>query len=157
MFFKHSNACLWWLQKNLVWQWEKHSAHVGRSGGGSQVHQEEWIKQKANEYEGFDLAEWDVICHTQTVFIREQQNVSRIFFFKQDKRWNSPQTHSAPWVVTKLITWLLVQTGSFLWTPSHFSTCPLHTKKDHIPSHWISHPKGFQKEWRVINYWKQFS
>lgn len=111
MFFKHSNTSLWWLQKNAIWQWKNHSACVGRSGGGSQVHQKEWNKQKANEYEGFDLVEWDVICHTQIVFIWEQQNVSRMFFFKQDRRWNSPQTLSAPWVVTKFITWLLLQTG----------------------------------------------
>jgi len=56
------------------------------------VHQKEWNKQKANEYKGFDLAEWDVICHTQMHYFHTGTTESFkgvfffSFFFKQDKR-----------------------------------------------------------------------
>lgn len=67
---------------------------VGRSGGGSQVRQEEWNKQKANEYKGCGLAEWDAICRAQThcFHMGKTECFKGGFFVKQDKRWDSPQT-----------------------------------------------------------------
>lgn len=76
-----------WRDQNVLRQWK--AAHASRSGGGSEVHQKERNKQKANECEGFDLAEWDVICHTQThCFHMETTECFKDFllFLKQGKR-----------------------------------------------------------------------
>lgn len=68
---------------------------ISRSGGGSEVHQEEWNKQKANEYEDFDKSHPTQPSHTQIHCFHVGTTEcfkDFLILLKQDKNWDSPQT-----------------------------------------------------------------
>lgn len=126
---------------------------VSRSGGGSQVHQKEWNKQKPNEYEGFDLAEWDVICHAQIhcFHMGTTECFKGGFFFSSNRTKEEIHHRLSFW--TSSCNWsrhmaIASNNKSFLWTSCHFSSCPLHSKKDDIHSQQITASQRLQKRVR---------